>query len=83
VFIYVGTGTSGCRDCRGQCDRYEAAESNYASVGIAAETFTDEIVCVNSSTLHFMKLFKNPADVHGLHIKRFCGFLVFLKGCNM
>ena len=58
---YLRIHTPGGRDCREQSDRYETAESNCASVGIAAETFTDEILSVASSTLHFMKLFKKKS----------------------
>jgi len=56
--MQVRIETPGGRDCREQSDRYEAAESNCASIGIEAETFTEEILCVATSTLYLIKLFK-------------------------
>jgi len=57
LFMQVRVQTPGGRDCRERSDRYEATESNCASVGIEAETFTDEILCVATNTLYFIKLF--------------------------
>jgi hypothetical protein len=42
----------------GSSHRYKAVESNCASVGIAAETFTDEILSMANSTIRFSKLFE-------------------------
>ena len=57
LFMQVRIRTPGGRDCREQSDCYEAADNNCASIGIEAETFTDEILCVATSTLYFIKLF--------------------------